>query len=81
MVGDETRQVVEIELYWHVTGYRAEVIESEDGAQVVADFPKEITLRVQCNNSLKAHTTFLSQRQLFGLRSEALSRGLSVKGH
>ena len=64
VVGYDTRQVVDIEFYRYVTEYRAEVIEFEDGTRVVADFPEEITHRVQYGNSVKAHATYLSQFQL-----------------
>lgn len=62
--GYEQRQVIELRIQRHVTEYRAQVLENEQGQRYVADFPAGVTRPVQYGDSLKAHAVYLSMFQL-----------------
>ena len=66
-VGWEERQVFDILISMHVTEYRAEIIENEQGEQYVATFPGNVTQAAQYGNSTKASSVYLSQFQLIPL--------------
>jgi transposase len=63
-VGNETRQVVDIEFKRVVTEYQAQILENEVGKHFVASFPEGVNSRIQYRNNLKAHAVYLSQYQL-----------------
>ncbi|MHB1426655.1 MAG: IS66 family transposase [Gemmataceae bacterium] len=63
-VGFETRQVIDIQITSEVVEYRAEILEDENGAQFVADFPPGVRRPVQYGPSVKAHAVYMSQFQL-----------------
>lgn len=63
-IGEEVRQVVDIEFKRVVTEYRAQILENELGQRFVAKFPKDVNSRIQYGNGLKAHAVYLSQYQL-----------------
>jgi transposase len=62
--GFETRQVIDVVMDIHVTEYRAEVLEDNEGNQYVAVFPDHLTKGVQYGSSVRALSTYLSQYQL-----------------
>lgn len=66
-IGWEERQVFDILISLHVTEYRAEIIENEQGDQYVATFPENVTQAAQYGNSTKASSVYLSQFQLIPL--------------
>jgi len=63
-IGFETRQVIDIKISSEVTEYRAEILQGEDGAQFVAEFPADVTRPVQYGASVKAQSVYMSQHQL-----------------
>lgn len=63
-VGEEVRQVVDIEFKRVVTEYRAQILEDEFGKRFAAEFPNNVKSRIQYGNELKAHAVYLSQYQL-----------------
>jgi transposase len=63
-VGYETRQVFDIDISRIVTEYRAQILESENGRQFVAQFPKGVDKAVQYGVGIKAHSVYMSQFQL-----------------
>jgi transposase len=63
-MGEEVRQVVDIEFKRVVTEYRAQILVNELGQHFVAKFPKDVNSRIQYGNGLKAHAVYLSQYQL-----------------
>jgi transposase len=63
-MGEEVRQVVDIEFKRVVTEYRAQILENELGQRFVAPFPQDVNSRIQYGNGLKAHAVYLSQYQL-----------------
>ena len=63
-MGEEVRQVVDIEFKRVVTEYRAQILENALGQRFVAPFPKDVNSRIQYGNGLKAHAVYLSQYQL-----------------
>lgn len=63
-VGFESRQVFDIRIQRHVTEYRAQILENEQGQRYVAEFPEEVTRPVQYGGSIKAHAVYLSMFQL-----------------
>lgn len=63
-MGEEVRQVVDIEFKRVVTEYRAQILVNELGQRFVAKFPKDVNSRIQYGNGLKAHAVYLSQYQL-----------------
>ncbi|GAG70072.1 unnamed protein product, partial [marine sediment metagenome] len=58
------RQVVDIKIQRVITEYRAEILEDQDGNQLVADFPDKVKRQVQYGDSIKAQAIYLSQFQL-----------------
>jgi len=62
--GDETRQVIDLDISRVVTEYRAQILEDPHGHRVVAAFPDGVTRPVQYGLTLKAHSVYLSQQQL-----------------
>ena len=63
-VGYEPRQVIGLRIQRHVTEYRAQILENEQGQRYVADFPAGVTRPVQYGESVKAHAVYLSLFQL-----------------
>jgi transposase len=63
-MGEEDRQVVDIECKRVVTEYRAQILENALGQRFVAPFPQDVNSRIQYGNELKAHAVYLSQYQL-----------------
>ena len=57
-------QVVDITIQRVVTEYRAEILEDQDGNQLIADFPDKIKREVQYGDTIKAQAIYLSQFQL-----------------
>jgi transposase len=66
-LGHETRQVFDINISLFVKEYQAEIIEDQQGAQYVAEFPKGVTQAAQYGNHTKASSVYLSQFQLVPL--------------
>jgi transposase len=62
--GHEARQVIDLEIHKHVTEYRGERLEDEQGRLFVARFPAGVTRPVQYGNGLKADSVYQSQQQL-----------------
>lgn len=62
--GFECRQVIDIRISRFVTEYRAEILEDEHGVSYVAEFPPEVTRRVQYGSTLKVNAVYMSQFQL-----------------
>jgi hypothetical protein len=60
-VGFESRQVFDINISLHVTEYRAQILENENGVQFVANFPDGVTKSTQYGSGVKAHSTYMSQ--------------------
>lgn len=58
------RQVVDITIQRVITEYRAEILEDQQGNQLIADFPDKIKRQVQYGDSIKAQAIYLSQFQL-----------------
>jgi len=58
------RQVVDIKIQRVITEYRAEILEDQDGNQLIADFPDKVKRQVQYGDSIKAQAIYLSQFQL-----------------
>ena len=58
------RQVVDIKIQRVITEYRAEILEDQNGNQIVADFPDKVKRQVQYGDSIKAQAIYLSQFQL-----------------
>jgi hypothetical protein len=52
-MGEEVRQVVDIEFKRVVTEYRAQILDNELGQRFVAPFPQDINSRIQYGNGLK----------------------------
>jgi transposase len=63
-MGEEDRQVVDIECKRVVTEYRAQILENALGQRFVAPSPQDYNSRIQYGNGLKAHAVYLSQYQL-----------------
>lgn len=63
-VGFDTRQVIDIEISKVVTEYRAEILEGDDGRNIVAPFPEGVTKAVQYGNSVKVQAVYMSIEQL-----------------
>lgn len=63
----ESRQVFDVEVSLKVTEYRAEVLVNEKGEEFVAQFPEGVTEQAQYGNSVKTHSTYMSQFQLIPL--------------
>jgi len=62
--GYESRQQFDIRISRHVTEYRAQVLEDEQGKRFVAQFPKELTRSTQYGASIKANAVYMSMFQL-----------------
>ena len=62
--GYESRQLFDIRISRHVTEYRAQILEDEQGKQFVAEFPAELTRATQYGASIKANTVYMSMFQL-----------------
>lgn len=63
-VGYETRQIFDLCISRHVTEYRAQILENEQGQRYVAAFPDGVTRPAQYGDSVKAHAVYLSIYQL-----------------
>jgi transposase len=63
-VGEEIRQVIDIDISRFVTEYRAQVLEDNQGNQFVASFPEGVNRPVQYGLNLKANAVYMSQYQL-----------------
>ncbi|NNM52796.1 MAG: IS66 family transposase [Pseudomonadales bacterium] len=63
-VGFERRQVFDIRISRHITEYRAQILENEQGQRCMATFPEGITRPAQYGASIKAHAVYLSMYQL-----------------
>jgi transposase len=63
-VGFEKRQIFDLRISRHVTEYRAQILENEQGQRYVAAFPEGVTRPAQYGNSVKAHAVYLSIYQL-----------------
>jgi transposase len=63
-MGFDARQVIDIKITKHVTEYRAQILQAEDGTQYVAEFPAGLTRPVQYGNTIKAQSVYMSQQQL-----------------
>jgi transposase len=48
----------------HVTEYRAEILVNEAGGKVTAEFPSGLVQKAQYGNGVKAHSVYMSVRQL-----------------
>jgi len=66
-VGYEKRQVIDVVVSTEVTEYRAEVVESAQGEQYVAEFPEGVTGSIQYGNGVRVQSTYMSQHQLVPL--------------
>lgn len=62
--GYERRQVFDIRIQRHITEYRVQILENEQGERYVAEFPAGVTRPVQYGDSVKAHAVYLSMFQL-----------------
>lgn len=62
--GYESRQQFDIRISRHVTEYRAQVLENEQGKRFVAHFPEELTRTTQYGASIKANAVYMSMFQL-----------------
>jgi len=63
-IGYIRHQVVDITIQRVVTEYRAEILEDQDGNQLIADFPDKVKRTVQYGDNIKAQAIYLSQFQL-----------------
>ena len=66
-IGFDARQVFDIKISTHVTEYRAEILEDQNGNQFVADFPEHVSKAAQYGNEVKAQSVYMSQFQLIPL--------------
>lgn len=66
-IEDEKRQIIDIVIHRHVTEYRAEVLEDEQGREYRAEFPPGVTRPVQYGNSIKAAAVYQLGYQLLPL--------------
>ena len=64
ITGYEARQVVDIEIKKVITEYRAEILTNRLGASFTANFPNEVTQKIQYGKSIKSHAVYMSQFQL-----------------
>ena len=62
--GYESRQVFDINITHVVTEYRAQILEDQNGACFVAEFPKHVKSDVQYGNEAKINSVYSSQFQL-----------------
>jgi transposase len=62
--GYEKRQVFNLVIKRHVTEYRAERLENEQGEYVTAEFPEGLVQTAQYGNGVKAHGVYMSVEQL-----------------
>jgi transposase len=62
--GYEKRQVFDLKIVKHVTEYRAEILVNETGEKVTAEFPEGLVQKAQYGNGVKAHSVYMSVRQL-----------------
>lgn len=63
-VGQEQRQVIDIDFSQYVTEYRAQILEDDQGNRFVAAFPEGVSRPVQYGLHLKANAVYMSQHQL-----------------
>lgn len=63
-VGVERRQVFDIRIERHVTEYRAQILESDDGMRFVAGFPHGVTRPAQYGAAVRANAVYMSMFQL-----------------
>lgn len=63
-VGQEIRQVIDIDISRFVTEYQAQILEDDQGNRFVAAFPEGVNRPVQYGLSLKANAVYMSQYQL-----------------
>ncbi len=54
------RQVVDIKIQRVITEYRAEILEDQNGNQIIADFPDKVKRQVQYGDSIKAQARVLN---------------------
>ena len=66
-IEDEKRQVIDIVIHRHVTEYRAEVLEDEQGREYRAEFPPRVTRPVQYGSSIRAAAVYQLSYQLLPL--------------
>ena len=64
MVGQEVRQVIDLDISTVVTEYQAEILEDQHGKKYVAPFPEGVTRPVQYGIGVKAHAVYMSQYQM-----------------
>jgi transposase len=62
--GYERRQVFNLVIKRHVTEYRAERLENENGEHITAEFPAGLVQAAQYGNGVKAHGVYMSVEQL-----------------
>jgi len=62
--GFESRQVFDIRISRHVTEYRAQVLQNEQGKRFVAKFPDGLARPAQYGSSIKANAVYMSMFQL-----------------
>ena len=63
-IGFENRQVFDVKISLHVTEYRGEILEDQNGTQWVAQFPEGVNSLTQYGDALRAHSVYMSQFQL-----------------
>ena len=62
--GYEKRQIFDLKITRHVTEYRAEILANDKGERVTAEFPEGLVQKAQYVNGVKAHSVYMSARQL-----------------
>jgi transposase len=62
--GYKRRQVFNLVIKRHVTEYRAERLENENGGHIRAEFPEGLVQAAQYGNGVKAHAVYMSVEQL-----------------
>lgn len=63
-IGDESRQVFDIDIRRVVTEYRTEILQDQHGQRYTAPFPTHVTKAVPYGNGVKTQAVYLSQYQL-----------------
>lgn len=64
IIGEEVRQVIDIEISQVVTEYRAQIMQDELGNRFVAQFPEGVTKPVQYGSNIKANAVYMSHYQM-----------------
>ncbi len=63
-IGFEKRQVFDLKVSLHVKEYQSEILEDQNGAQWVAQFPEGVNNPTQYGDGIRAHSVYMSQFQL-----------------